>query len=184
VVGKLLNIAKYGLSYMPLSTMEWALIGLGILLLIWILKSSSKESLPEDWSYDLLYNEFNYYEFEEVVAELWSDKGYNIKHSDEGPDGGVDVKATKRGTSITIEVKQYNKESNSVGDPIVKKVMGASQNEGTRRCMVVTTSRFTRQAKETEDNNSHVKLVCGDDLVGELQESTLDPADFEEKIRS
>lgn len=168
----------------PLSTAEWIIVGLAVLFLLWVLTSSSKDPIPDDWSYDLLYNEFSYYEFEEVVAELWGDKGYNIKHSDEGPDGGVDVKATKRGTSITIEVKQYNRDSNSVGDPVVKKVMGASQNEGTRRCMVVTTSRFTRQAKETEENNSHVQLVCGDDLVGELQKSNLAPEDFEETIRS
>lgn len=169
---------------MPLSTTEWIFIVIGILFLLWVLKASTSKSIPDDWSYELLYTEFSYHEFEEIVAELWSDKGYNIKHSDKGPDGGVDVKATKRGTSITIEVKQYNRDSNPVGDPVVKKVMGASQNEGTRRCMIVTTSRFTRQAKETEDNNSHVQLVNGDDLVGELQNSNLEPTDFEETIRS
>lgn len=183
-MAKILNIARYDLPYMPLSLIEWSIIGVVLLALLWIILKNSEEQIPDEWSYELLYNDFHYHDFEEVVADLWEDKGYNTYHADEGPDGGVDVKATKRGTSITIEVKQYNRESNSVGDPVVKKVMGASQNEGTRRCMVVTTSRFTRQAKETEDNNSHVQLMCGDDLIDELQQSNLDPQDFEETIRS
>lgn len=157
-------------------------IGVAVFVFFLLLVAASKETqLPEEWSYDIIYNEFSPHEFEYLIAELWEDKGYNTVQSDKGPDGGVDVKASKRGTSMAIEIKQYKK-SNSVGDPVVKKAMGAAQDIGTVHCYVITSSYFTSQAKKTEENNRNVRLIDGMELIDELQKSTLKPEDFEEII--
>lgn len=167
------------------STVEGGVIIVGVLLFLWfVFVVASKNSIPEEWSYELLYDELTPYEFEEVVAELWEDKGYNITHKEKGADQGVDVKATKRGTSITIQVKQYNRDTNSIGSNTVRTVLGSAQHANTRRSMVVTTSRFTDPAKEVEKANSSITLISGPELVEELNESSVDPTDFEESLRS
>lgn len=163
------------------NTQQLIFIGVVVIVFLFLLYVVySRESIPSEWSYDVVYEELTPREFEELVRDLWEDKGYNATISDKGPDGGVDVGATKRGVSVGIEVKQYN-ESSSVGRPIVQKCVAASQQYGYSKAAVVTTSYFTEPAVESvqqfRSRSISVELYDGEKVINELEQSSIEPKD-------
>lgn len=164
-----------------LTTEQLIFIGVAAAIIVFLFYSLiTRESIPDEWSYEVVYEELTPREFEELVRELWDDKGYNAKISDEGPDGGIDVGASKSGVSVGIEVKQY-KETSSVGRPIVQKCVAASQQYGYSKATVVTTSYFTEPAVEAaqqfRSRSISVELYDGEKFLDELNESSLEPVD-------
>ncbi|WP_302083926.1 restriction endonuclease [Salinibaculum rarum] len=140
-----------------------------------------RDSDPETWTCEYIIDAYTPREFEALLRELWEDNGYSAELTSNGADGGVDVFASKRGVSVAIEAKQYSPK-NTVGRPVVQKVVSASQQHGRSKATVVTTSSFTDPAEDACDalrSNSgvSVELVDGDDLVARLNNSALNPGD-------
>ena len=108
------------------------------------------------------------YEFEEFVADLWEDRGWETEVSQSSNDLGVDVIAEKSDGIVAqkqvIQVKRYNS-TNKIGRPEVQKYHALKeQDTSADAAVIVTTSEFTTTAEEwAEDNN--VKLIDGADLV-------------------
>lgn len=112
------------------------------------------------------------YAFEQFLADLWAERGYSTKVSQETIDAGIDVIATKQSPYLQkelIQAKRYNAE-NKVGGPEIQQYASLKhQGENVDSVVVVTTSSFTRHARERADE-LNVKLVDGDQLVQMVQD--------------
>lgn len=89
--------------------------------------------------------------FEELVAAILKDMGYSVELTSHGADGGIDIIATQKSQIgellIIVDCKRYlpNKR---VGVGIVRSLYGIGQQLRASMAMLVTTSFFTKPAKE------------------------------------
>jgi HJR/Mrr/RecB family endonuclease len=109
------------------------------------------------------------YSFEELVADLWTERGWNAVATTESGDRGIDVIAERQDPipeKQLIQVKKYA-EGNTVGSRDIQQYSSLRhQQNGVDAVVVVTTSTFTKQARELAEN-LNVKLV-DIDLLCEL----------------
>jgi len=89
--------------------------------------------------------------FEEIVAELLSQQGYSVELTPPSQDGGFDIWAARKDGLgrflFLVECKQYTP-PNKVGVSIVRSLHGVVQQAQANAGIVVTSSFFTRGAKE------------------------------------
>lgn len=89
--------------------------------------------------------------FEELVAELFKSKGYDVTLTPRTRDGGFDVRAVQRsdiGTVlIIIECKRYAAE-HTVGVEIVRGLYGVVEQQRATKGIIATTSFFSGDAQE------------------------------------
>lgn len=109
--------------------------------------------------------------FEELIAELFKDKGYEVELCRRGADGGVDVYAMQKSSVgsvlILIQCKQYG-EKNPVGVKVVRELYGLVEMKGATKGLIATTSYFTKPAKiERERERVKFRMDLADKL--ELQ---------------
>ena len=101
------------------------------------------------------------YSFEELVADIWTERGWDAVVTDESGDRGVDVVAERRDPipeKQLIQAKKYA-EGNTVGSSDIQQYSSLRhQEQGVDAVAVVTTSTFTQQAKDLADD-LNVKLV-------------------------
>ena len=101
-----------------------------------------------------LMRELDPRKFEELVAELLRDKGYEVKLTPRSKDGGRDILAIQRddiGSALTlVECKRYA-QNNKVGVDIVRGLYGVVSAEQATRGLLATTSYFTSGAKAFRD---------------------------------
>ena len=96
-----------------------------------------------------IYYSLNPRQFEEFVAELLSNLGYNVRLGPIGADEGVDIYAERKhiiGTELVLfQCKLYNN-SNKVCRPTVQQLKANVFDKGASSGLVVTTSSFTTPA--------------------------------------
>jgi HJR/Mrr/RecB family endonuclease len=89
--------------------------------------------------------------FEELVAEIFRDFGYEVLLTPRSNDGGVDIRAVRKDSVGTllylIECKRY-RQDRAVGVDLVRSLYGVIQAEGASCGVLATTSRFTKGAQE------------------------------------
>lgn len=89
--------------------------------------------------------------FEELVAAMFRNQGFDVTLTPRSCDGGVDVIAIQKGfigtAMVLIECKRYS-ESNKVGVEIVRGLYGVVEKRQASLGIVATTSYFTRGATE------------------------------------
>lgn len=97
---------------------------------------------------ELMY-ELNSRKFEELIAELFFRKGYEVSLTPRTRDGGKDIYAIRKDsiapTLYVVEAKRYNK-ANKVGVEIVRGLYGVKSAERANVGVIVTTSSFTKDA--------------------------------------
>ena len=111
--------------------------------------------------------------FEKLVVELLINLGYGgsrqeagkafAKSSDEGVDGVI--KEDKLGLDlIYVQAKRWQT-NNHVGEPQIRDFAGALQGKKTKKGVFITTSSFTKGAKQFAKNiGSKIILIDGDQL--------------------
>ncbi|MFC7059975.1 restriction endonuclease [Halovenus salina] len=118
------------------------------------------------------------YEFEQLVANVWEQRGWETTVTTGSSDRGIDVIAEKSGPfsqKHLIQAKRYSA-GNKIGSPDIQQYSSLRQQESdVDAVVVVTTSSFTAQAQQTADD-LNVKLVDGNDLCEMILE--LDSQDF------
>jgi restriction system protein len=96
--------------------------------------------------------------FEQIVAELLSRQGYDVQLTPPSKDGGFDMYAAKRDGLgeflFLVECKQYAPE-HRVGVHVVRSLHGVLSVERATAAAVVTTSYFTRGAREFQSKVEH-----------------------------
>jgi restriction endonuclease Mrr len=110
------------------------------------------------------------YQFEYLIGDLLATIGYeDVQVTRRSGDKGVDVVATLRMEGITdvktvIQVKRF-KQGNNLSGAVVTQLRGSAEVD--QRGLVITTSDFTRSAREEAraPNKMPVSLVNGEKLV-------------------
>jgi len=112
--------------------------------------------------------------FERLVVELLVKMGYGGSIKDAGKaigksgDEGIDgtIKEDKLGLDIIyIQAKRW-RQGNIVGRPELHKFVGALAGQGAKKGIFITTSNFTKEAKEyTPKNETKIVLIDGEQLA-------------------
>ncbi len=96
--------------------------------------------------------------FEELVALILKDMGYNVELTGLGADGGVDIIAScKSGVGeilLIVDCKRYDP-GNHVGVPVVRSLYGIGQQMRATMSLLATTSSFTKPAIEFRETVQH-----------------------------
>jgi restriction system protein len=111
--------------------------------------------------------------FEELLAELLDDMGCEVKLTPASNDGGKDIIAvmnTPLGQILClVEAKHYNPKR-PVQVSLVRQLFGAYMDHGANSAMLVTSSRFTRGAKQFQSRHEYqIRLKEYDDVVEWIQ---------------
>ncbi len=106
--------------------------------------------------------------FEELVASILEDMGLDIQLTKATRDGGTDIIASVKNalTSllILVECKRYAPE-NKVGVDIIRNVAGVHTLKNPAKSIIVTTSTFTKDAKEiAKELETRIDLKDYEDL--------------------
>jgi restriction system protein len=112
--------------------------------------------------------------FERLVVELLVRMGYGGSFKDAGRttrlsnDEGIDgvIKEDKLGLdSIYLQAKRW-KEGNVIGRPEIQKFVGALAGQGAKKGVFITTSSFTKEARDYKPmNDTKIVLIDGDELA-------------------
>jgi hypothetical protein len=106
-------------------------------------------------------------DFEYWSAGYFKDKGYrNIWVVPPGPDFGLDIQMTcPNGIKAIVQCKRYSAK-HLVDRPVVQQTYGVMRLLKARKCFIVTTSSFTRDAFEL-DQRKDIVLIDGATLAAE-----------------
>ncbi|HCG7974711.1 TPA: restriction endonuclease [Vibrio parahaemolyticus] len=112
--------------------------------------------------------------FEELVASILKDMGFDVELTKATRDGGRDIIAYVRNSVRSylthIECKKYAPD-NKVGVGIIREVMGVHNLRQATKSIIVTTGFFSRDAiKEAEMAKNHLDLKDFNDLKCWLQQ--------------
>lgn len=115
-------------------------------------------------------------EFEELVAEVFMQQGYDTEITPQTRDGGCDIIATRNINGIPymviIECKKY-REGHKVDVQLVRSLLGVQSDRKANKAILVTTSLFTKDAIEFAKRQNHlISLVDIDDLLRMIQNNT------------
>lgn len=106
--------------------------------------------------------------FEELVADMWRNQGFEVTLTPSSRDGGMDVIAVRKngvGTvMIIIECKRYAA-TNKVGVEIVRGLYGVVEQKRATQGIIATTSYFT---KGVEDFRNEVPYRIGLSDFGQI----------------
>ena len=112
-------------------------------------------------------------DFEELVAEVFSQQGYNVEITPATRDGGCDIVATRDINGIPymilIECKKYSV-SHKVDVQLVRSLLGVQSDRKANKAILVTTSLFTRDARRFAERQEHlISLVDVNDLLNMMR---------------
>jgi restriction system protein len=108
-------------------------------------------------------------EFEMLVGEAYRLQGFQVTETGGGaPDGGVDLVLTRGGETFLVQCRQWR--ASKVGVDTVRELFGVMAARGATGGFVVTSGRFTNEAKLfTQGRN--LQLVDGPRLLAMLQQA-------------
>mgnify|MGYP003798733837 CR=1 FL=1 len=114
--------------------------------------------------------DFDPFEFEELITNLFQKMGYETRRTQASRDGGVDCVAYDNrplvGGKVVIQAKRYK---NVVGVDAVRELYGTVINEGANKGILVTTSHFGQLAYEFISDKP-ITLMDGSALLYYLNE--------------
>jgi len=127
-------------------------------------------------------------QFEGLVNEFFRRRGYSVKQTGgNGPDGGVDLIASKGSDRYFVQCKQWK--AYKVGVQTVRELYGVMSARGAAGGFVITAGQFTEEAKKFVNglnirlfDGTHLhKMICehGKETIAQdnrpLQSSNFDP---------
>lgn len=139
----------------------------------------------DDYYYDEAYNEYEkvesileYYrwqiqnmssrDFEFFVADIFEKRGFSVKITQATRDGGRDIIATKADPipyTLIVECKHWGS-SHKVDVSVVRSVYGVQIATQANQSVIVTSSKFTRDARKfAEQQKNLMHLLDIDDLL-------------------
>jgi len=110
-------------------------------------------------------------EFEMLVGEAYRLQGYRVTETGGGgADGGIDLALTKGSEKFLVQCKQWK--AYKVGVDVVRELYGVMAAKGATGGFVVTSGRFTDDAKAFADGRN-VQLVDGPKLFSMIKQAKL-----------
>ena len=137
---------------------------------------SAYEQIRESIGQELLskVQDLTWMDFERLVVQLLVRMGYGGSVKDagraltKGGDEGIDgtIKEDKLGLDIIyIQAKKWQT-GNTVGRPEIQKFVGALAGQGAKKGIFITTSSFTKEARDyTPRNETKIVLIDGEELT-------------------
>ena len=108
-------------------------------------------------------------EFEILVGEAYRLQGYQVTETGGGgADGGIDLALTKGNEKFLVQCKQWK--AFKVGVEVVRELYGVMAAKGATGGFVVTSGRFTEDAKAFADGRN-VQLVDGPKLFAMIKQA-------------
>ncbi len=109
--------------------------------------------------------------FEELIAAIFKNHGFNVELTPPTRDGGVDIIAVEKseltGESVhLVECKRYARDSH-VGIGIVQRLLGVVTQMKATKGIIVTTSFFTADAKDAASHSKHVLALRDYDVLAD-----------------
>lgn len=125
---------------------------LGLIFLFWIQKQKQAKLRAINISqiYTMTGIEFEYY-----VGELLRFQGYKIEFTKPSHDFGVDIIAKKNNLKTAIQIKRRN---DQIGRSAISDAVAGIAYYKCRQAMVITSSYFTKEAKELAKSNKCVLI--------------------------
>lgn len=114
------------------------------------------------------------FEFEQIIADIYRNKGYqNVKVQPKTGDEGKDIIMEKPTENTTKKVIIECKHKNKVSRPVVQKLHSAAtthQHNGPKKGKIVTSGRFTEQAKDykqkiNQTQDIEIEFINGEKLI-------------------
>jgi restriction system protein len=128
---------------------------------------------------ECLLSEITPRQFEEIVAEVFKSKGFEVDLTKKTRDGGKDIIAVHTDSlgiknKYFVECKCYS-ESNKISVDVVRALYGVKNTkDGPNKAIIVTTSTFTSDARRFVDNEAasswDLSLVDRDQLLQWINE--------------
>lgn len=111
--------------------------------------------------------DMNWHEFEILVGEAFRRRGYTVLETGgNGPDGGVDLVLKKGSETHLVQCKQWK--ATKVGVDVVRQLYGVMAARGAVGGFVVTSGRFTSDAKIFAEGQN-IELIEGEGLLAMIQ---------------
>lgn len=110
--------------------------------------------------------------FEQLVADIWQEyQGWNTEVMNKGPDMGLDVigEPPNGGSKTAVQCKRYSQGNKVTSKQIQQYATLRQQWDDVHGVTVVTTSSFTKNAKELAPR-VNVKCINGPTLVEVIDE--------------
>ena len=139
----------------------------GVILLVWLVAEGFKFSSRRlfDRQEDIAdIRDLSWLEFERFITETYRRRGYLAQHvGAPGGDGGIDIILLGNGERILVQCKQWK--AFRVGVAPVRELLGVVTSERADRGILVTTGRFTPEARRFAERNERLELVDGGQLA-------------------
>jgi hypothetical protein len=119
-----------------------------------------KERERKSWEY---WTELSPFEFEDEMAELFRESGYDAKVTPATGDGGVDIILSKGGKEILVQCKRH---SSKVGPAPIRELYGVMSSRGVTEGFMVCPAGFTSGAYDFA--KKHNILLIGLKRIMEL----------------
>jgi restriction system protein len=89
-------------------------------------------------------NNMNWQEFEQLVCEIFRQRGYSVSETQAGADVGFDLILKMNNEITLVQCKQWKKQK--VGVSVVREIYGVMAAEGAQHGCVITSGKFTTDA--------------------------------------
>ncbi|MEO2017365.1 MAG: restriction endonuclease [Fuerstiella sp.] len=124
-----------------------------------------RQDLPDDAAERIsALREMDPIDFERHVMSLFAAEGFDAGVTCRSNDFGVDGFVTHPDGLLVVQCKR-NSLANTVGRPVVQQFKGVIEEQKALRGYIVTTSRFTNEARESAKLNDRIILVDCDELL-------------------
>jgi restriction system protein len=116
-------------------------------------------------------------EFEELVGEVYRRRGYHVKRTPSGADGGVDLILMRGGERVLVQCKRWR--TRRVGVKPIRELHGLTDSADFphSRAIFVTSGTYTLEARRFAEENG-LELVEGRQLLLMIAEVRLERTDL------
>jgi restriction system protein len=112
--------------------------------------------------------------FEDLVGEAYRRRGYHVAETGgDGADGGVDLILKKDGETLFVQCKNWK--TFKVGVKVVRELYGVVVGRGATGGIVITSGRFTQDAREFA-RGKRLELIDGGRLLRMIDEVKKPPS--------
>lgn len=122
------------------------------------------------------FQDFPPFDFEDFIAQLFKDNGYDVEKTPSSGDYGADILMAKSGEKIAVQVKRYAPD-NKVGVQEINQVVGAKDFYKCDKAMIISTSSFSKRGKALAGETS-TELWEWDKLQKYICDTYLDGKDY------
>lgn len=122
------------------------------------------------------FQDFSPQDFEDFIAKVFIDQGYEVEQTSYSGDYGADLIILKDQIKTAVQIKRYS-ESNKVGVQEINQIIGAKSYYSCDKALFITTSSFSKQG-ETLANETNVELWKWENLIEVFRQIYWDGKDY------